>query len=273
MIAHQRLSHCAGINLVDTVRCNIYFRIVHRNWDDLLDDYVKSPTPWVGFEGLRELLPVGAVDWDKSAATKKGKHKLAASSVGASCGTLKLTQAQKRSFVKNGYVVLPGAVPEKLVSDALAFLDTSFEKKKYSSNGNKRFGSNYPNPIFLKPIRRHQKVRDLFFKSGLVDASEQLIGKGCVTLRENMPHIHFNGESEVAAEEGMQLAEPHPSRKWRIETGQGFYKGSAADCNFIVGVALSEGQDVDENRGQLTVWPGKSKSNLRSRSRKYTHVS
>lgn len=257
MIAHQRLSHCAGINLVDDVRCNIYFRIVHRDWDDLLDDFVKSPTPWVGFAGLQDFLPKGATDWDREGGAKKGKHKLAASSTGEGCGTLKLTPAQKRSFVKDGYVVLPGAVSAEMVGQALAVVDSAFKNKKYASNGKKRFGSNYPFPLFLKPIKRNQKVRDLFFKSGLVDASEQLIGEGHVTLRENMPDVSFNAQSELAVEEGMGLAEPFPSRKWQMQSGQGFYKGSGGDCNFMVGVALSDGQDVDENRGQFTVWPGK----------------
>ncbi|CDF38213.1 unnamed protein product [Chondrus crispus] len=143
-----------------------------------------------------------------------------------------------------------------MVGQALAVVDNAFKNEKYASNGKKRFGSNYPLPLFQKPIRRNQKVRDLFFKSGLVDASEQLIGEGHVTLRENMPDVSFNAQSELAAEEGMGLTEPFPSRKWQMQSGQGFYKGSGGDCNFMVGVALSDGQDVDENRGQFTVWPG-----------------
>lgn len=260
MIAHQRLSHAAGVNLIEVVRCNIYFRVVHRHLDSLLDDFVKSPTPWVGFDGLRDLLPEGAVDWDRDAAKKKGKQKLAAGATGEHCGTLKLTAAQKKAFVRDGYVVINGAVSEDLVSQALEFVDNAFENNKYHTNGKKRIGSEHPAPSFLKPAKRSPKVKDLFFKSGLVDASEQLIGEGQVTIRENMAEISFNAPNEVFVEEGMDMTEPFPKRKWRVEPGQGIYKGRGGDFSFLVGVALSDGQDVDENRGQFTVWPGKFSS-------------
>lgn len=184
MIAHQRLSHAAGVNLCDMARKNVYFRVVHRHLDTLLDDFVKSSTPWVGFDGLRGLLPDSAVDWDRGAAKKTGKQKLAASATGEHCRTLKLTKAQKKSFVRDGYIVLPAAVSTDLVAQALECVDKAFENKKYHTNGKKRIGSEHPAPAFLKPVKRSPHVKDLFFKRGLVGVSEQLIGEGHVTIRE-----------------------------------------------------------------------------------------
>lgn len=62
-IAHQRLAHAPGINLTDVPRKNVYFRIVHSLIDDILVQQMTSPTPWVGFAGLKEFVPEGATEY------------------------------------------------------------------------------------------------------------------------------------------------------------------------------------------------------------------
>lgn len=72
-----------------------------------------------------------------------------------------------------------------------------------------------------------------------------------------MAEVSFNAPNEIFVKEGMDMTEPFPKSKWRVEPGQGIYKGRGGDFNFLVGVALSDGQDVDENAGLVMVWPGK----------------
>lgn len=256
-IAHQRLAHAAGINLSDTIRKNVYFRAIDVRLDWLLHDFVRSPTPWVGFNGLKDLLPEGVTEFDKDAKKKAGKAAIAASSAPEKYGSYKMTKKQKKEFIKEGYVVLPDVVSMDLVEAALSVADKAFEDGLYHMNGRKRIGSNDPVPAFLKKVRKNRTLKDLFFKSGLVDASEQLIGKDHVTLRENLADISFMLPNEEFVSEGMDMKAPYPKKQWRLDPLMPDFKGLGADYNFYVGIALSDGQDVDENRGQLVVWPGK----------------
>lgn len=255
-IAHQRLAHAAGINLSNIVRKNIYFRAIDVRLDWLLHDFVRSPTPWVGFDGLKDLLPEGATVFDKDAKKKAGKAAIAASSAPEKYGSYKMKDKQKRAFIKDGYVVLPNVVSDSLIEAALAIVDKAFEEGLYHMNGKAKIGSKDPMPAFLKKARKNKTLKDLFFRSGLVDASEQLIGKDHVTLRENLVDISFLPPNEEFVSEGMDMKAPYPKKQWKLDPLMYDHKGLGADYNFFVGIALSDGQDVDENHGQLVVWPG-----------------
>lgn len=62
-IAHQRLAHAPGVNLWDQPRKNVYFRVIHSRIDDILEQQMSSPTPWVGFSGLKDFVPEGATEY------------------------------------------------------------------------------------------------------------------------------------------------------------------------------------------------------------------
>lgn len=64
MIVHQRLAHAPGVNLWDKPRKNVYFRVIHSLIDDILPQQMSSPTPWVGFSGLKDFLPDGATEYE-----------------------------------------------------------------------------------------------------------------------------------------------------------------------------------------------------------------
>lgn len=268
LICHQRVGHCPGQNLWHKVRINIYFRIVHALIDDILDDQVLSPTPWVGFEGLRHLLPDGAVDYtDRSVPDvpdKDVQRKLPGFARKRDLShprelaehDLELSDGQKQTLISDGYVVLPGAVPQELVKTALEYTDRAYEEDQFNLNGNGRFGSKNPFPSFHKPIQRSEEVLGLFYKSALYKVAEQLLGKNNAILRDGQGQIMYNTPSELFIEEGRDIALPHPKKKWAIDPARASYKAYGTDFMFRFGVCLSEGQDVDENRGQLTVWPG-----------------
>lgn len=255
-IAHQRLAHAAGFNLSNVTRVNVYFRAIDTRLDYLLHDFVRSPTPWVGFDGLQDLVPQGATYFDETAAKRKGKYEICASSSSEASGNYVLSDEQKRFFIQNGYVVLPNAVSTDLVNAALGIVNPAYANGDYHMNGKKRLGSKDPAPVFLRKIKKSVELRDLFFKSGLVNASEQLIGKGRVTLRENLADISFILPNEEFINQGMKMNESYPKRQWKLDQPMPDYKGLGADYNFFVAIALSDGHDVDENRGQLCVWPG-----------------
>lgn len=63
-IAHQRLAHAQGVNLWDRPRKNVYFRVTHSLIDDILEQRMLSPTPCVGFYGLRDFVREEATEYE-----------------------------------------------------------------------------------------------------------------------------------------------------------------------------------------------------------------
>lgn len=160
------------------------------------------------------------------------------------------------SFINDGYVVIPGAVPAEIVDRALSFTDQAYADRRFELMGNPRRGSAYPAPVFYHPIKTSPLVTDLVNKSGLYKAAEQLLGDGNVVIRDEMGQVAYSEPNELYVRQRMSKHEPDPADKWHIDSGAGTYASLGTDFAFLIGVALSHGQDVDENRGQYTVWPG-----------------
>lgn len=55
-IVHQRLGIAQGINLSDQVRKNVYFRVVHTDFDEVLDDFPEAELPFTGFELIQDIV-------------------------------------------------------------------------------------------------------------------------------------------------------------------------------------------------------------------------
>lgn len=261
VITHQRLPKAMGCNLTNNVGKSIYYRVVHTQMDNFLDAFVKSPTPWVGFAGLQELLPQGITSWPDNVQDGPRKKTamqrlLTASSVVKSSRSVTLTEEQLISFVKDGYVVVQGAVSKDLVCQALKFLDSAIEKNRYANNGKPIMGSEKKMPEFKKPVKRSSKVKDMFYQSGLIQACEQLLQAGSLVIFDSMCDVSYLSQSEIFVKEGTgkdsfsQIKGKVLDHK-TINQTQG-----AGNYNVMVGVAMSEGQEVDENRGQFLVWPG-----------------
>lgn len=259
LIAHQRLAHNLALNLSEKTRKTVFFRVAHALIDDIVDEQIRSPTPWVGFEGLAEFIEEGAADFagKRKSAKKTEKASPAISSRDFfSGGDLRLTREQKETFIKDGFVILPEAVSKELVKTALDLVNQSYEDGKYNLNGATRPGAKRPSPAFYKPIQGAPQILDLFYKSGLVGVAEELQGKGNAILRRKIGQIAYNPTCELYQEEGKDKTTPHPKNNWHIDAGNGKYAALGSDFSFLVGVCLTEGQDVDESRGQFTVWPG-----------------
>lgn len=259
LIAHQRLAHNISFNLTDHTRKNVLFRVAHALIDGIIDQQIRSPFPWVGFEGLAEFIPEGSADFTgvKQSKKKTQKPSPAVSSRGLFSGAgIHLTKEQKETFMRDGFVILPNALPKDKVKTALDFIDQAYEDGKYNMNGATRPGAKRPSPAFLKPVKGAPQITDLFWKSGLFEVAEELHGKGNVTLRGKAGQVAYNPPCELFQEEGKDKTEPHPKNNWHIDAGNGKYAALGSDFSFLVGVCLTEGQDIDESRGQFTIWPG-----------------
>ena len=169
-----------------------------------------------------------------------------------------LTRAQKRQFIEHGYILLPEPLPAELITHAEAHVNWAHAHRKYNEapRGAKK-GSTKPNLNFYKPVRQATHITDLFFRTYLEALANELLG-GHALLRESLGQIAFTGTSDVALVEGMAKDQIHPPGGWHIDAGHAEYKDVATDFSFLIGVALSEGQEIDENRGQFTVFPGMS---------------
>ncbi|CAN8065204.1 unnamed protein product [Agarophyton chilense] len=162
-----------------------------------------------------------------------------------------LTEEQRLSFVRDGYLILPQIVSLGLIQAALNHCDTAYATHQYNVPQNASGGK--VTPSFWRSVKSAAAVTNLFFESGLFGVTEQLLGRCNVEL--------LNGDGQIAytmpvVDGKLGVDEKHPQNKWHIDTPLGEYVNRGADFIAIVGVALSEGQDVDENRGQFTVWPG-----------------
>lgn len=264
-IAHQRLAHAAGINLCDIVRKNVYFRVLHARLDDFMYQLMRSSTPWTGFTGLQDLLLEDSTSFDVGTREdnhKKIRHILGARSVASTLPEEKrrklcLTRAQKETFMRDGYLVLRDIVSPDLIQVAIDFVTEAHAKGSFQESNRKQIGSSAPQISFVNAVRRAPQVTDLYLKSGLVDLSEELLGKGNIMVQRNNGTVSFSCTSDVSVNEGMSETAPHPRDEWKIDLGRDKYEVFGADYLLLVGVALSKGQDVDENRGQFTVWPGR----------------
>lgn len=264
-IAHQRLAHAAGINLCDVIRKNVYFRVHHARLEDLVYQLMRSSTPWTGFTGLQDLLPEDSTLFDDG--TREDKQRkicrvLCARSVASILPEekrrrLSLTRAQKEIFMRDGYLVLRDIVSPDLIQVAKNFVKEAHTKGSFVESDEKQVGSSVPRMSFSNTVERAPQITDLYLKSGLVDLSEELLGKGNVMIQRNRGLVSFSCTSDVFMHEGMPMTAPYARRKWKIDPGMDKYEAFGADYLLLVGVVLSEGQDVDENRGQFTVWPGR----------------
>lgn len=288
IVAHQRLAHCAGHNLVNTIRKNVYFRVTHARFVELIEAYVNSAEPWLGFDGLRDLTghPPGAgtghdnVDAptaqakDGNATNHHGNEKgsaesgraetleqrtrrlLAARPMGGDSGRL-VDASVKRAFMRDGYVVLRAAVAPPLLAEAQRRVHNALRNGRATRDVKREYGGSEQNALSLpRGIRLSGEVMALMLRSGLVDVAEAFVGLRNVVVADGISDIVLIPTSELAVAEGWEPTKPHPRAAWNVGVGKQRFKHRGADHLLCVGVALSDGLYIDDNRGQLLVWPG-----------------
>lgn len=164
-----------------------------------------------------------------------------------------LTREQKESFIRDGYLVLRNVVPREMVDAALRVVDNAFAERNYTLNDHNKQDVV---PFFNQEVEKAPEIYGTMSDTVLIEACEDLLGKGNV-LYGKKAQIAFRPTDQRLLQNGMGMTEPMPKHRYHIDGGGGKYKKTASSFTLLVGVALSEGQDVDKNRGQLNVWPGK----------------
>lgn len=163
-----------------------------------------------------------------------------------------LTEAQKRSFVRDGYVILRNVATPEMVNDALRVIDKGFADGEYVLHDRNKQDVV---PHFNQHVEKAPEIHRIMAGTILHEACEDLLGKGNIKYGKKA-QIAYRPTDERLKEKGMGMTEDMPKHRWHIDGGSGKYMKTASSFTALVGVALSEGQDVDENRGQLNVWPG-----------------
>lgn len=162
-----------------------------------------------------------------------------------------LTDSQKRIFVRDGFIFLQNAVPQHLIAAALSRADQFYQQGAYHVD-------NGPDPVprFNNEATNHPDIGCLLRGSPFLEAAiESLLGPGN-SHHSDSAQIAFRPFDTINADKGMTISDPMPRLGYHIDGGMGPYRKNATPFTALVGVCLSTGQDVDENRGQLTVWPG-----------------
>lgn len=186
-----------------------------------------------------------------------------------------LSKEQKEQFVVDGYVIVHNAVPTALldaglrrIDDALARkagLETENKDQNGENSGNRGADANGNEPMFYK-VRKAPAVTDLYFSTVLHKIVAALLN-GPTQIRDDAAQVACTAPDEKRRAEGFCINDPHPPNRWHVDASHGRFAPVAADFLILVGVALSPGQDVDENRGQLTVFPGEVSTVLPVRAR------
>lgn len=166
---------------------------------------------------------------------------------------MRLTRQQKEEFVRDGYIVLPGVVPRARMLEAIAAVDHAYNTQQYSI----RLNTEESLPAFYNRLQQSDAVTNLVWKTPLLLALEDLYGNGNVTILGNAGQVAFRPIQKRFVDKGFGLTQKLGNNFWHVDDGPGGkYVNGPASFTTLLGIALSPGQDVDENRGQLNVWPG-----------------
>lgn len=282
VIAHQRLAHCPGFNLCDTVRKNVYFRVTHTRFAEIVQAYVSCPTPWIGFDGLTSILgedstqptPLlsscvtsdeanaclgsvsgGEVPPGVSVDVWRTRCLLAARPLGGDAPRIGITEAH--AFVRDGFVVLRGVISPELLAAANDRVTAALHDGRVSRDAKRFYAGSTEGTLRLKrPDLLARPLMALMLNSGLVDIAEGFVGTRNVVVGDGIADAILVPPSDDFLATRCPTNKPHNSQSWSIDVGKVRFKDRGLDHLIRVGVALSEGLDVDENRGQLVVWPG-----------------
>lgn len=164
-----------------------------------------------------------------------------------------LTDDEILSFAKNGYLHLKGVVSAKKIEDALAVIDKAYEE------GNHGWNDKNPKdkvPEFGNDVSKDEKVLETVKGSKLWGAVEKLIGKGSAEMPK-LAQVALREPSDYWKGEGWDLKTSVDAWPWHIDGGMGQYAMVGSPFTMLIGVCLSEGQQVpEENHGQFLAWPG-----------------
>ncbi len=157
---------------------------------------------------------------------------------------MSLTSAQISDFKRDGFLLLPGAVPTELIETALHTI-------------NHRLGQGVPveelhiwqRRSFFPELQSQPVITDLFNASTLLPTMRSLMGEENVALAKGgQLALRFPREP------GASPHSPHPHIDGVYSPDNGVKKGTIHSFSALIGVFLT---DVESDfAGNFTVWPG-----------------
>lgn len=156
---------------------------------------------------------------------------------------MQLSDLQKREFYKNGYLHIPGVVPQVMVDRALRAINHSIGKGIAAEDA-----ARLSIVSFCNELRHDPCITDLLYKTPVMDLIESLVGPGklqptnCGQIAIRFPIM----DDPPAA--------PHPHLDGMHAPLNGVPEGVIQNFTMLAAVLLSE--VTEDNAGNLTVWPG-----------------
>lgn len=155
-----------------------------------------------------------------------------------------LTEQQKADFIRDGYVHLPGIIPQPIVETALRAI-------------NHKIGLGIPQDqlrtwtaqSFFPDINRTPVIGNLVNESPLPAVLEDLLGEG------NVPPLS-GGQLALRfpREPGTEARPPIPHIDGLATETNGVPKGTLSSFTALIGIFLTD--VVRDDAGNFTVWPG-----------------
>ena len=153
-----------------------------------------------------------------------------------------LSGAQAAALFRDGYVLLPAAVPRERIDAALSAINQSLGRGL-----DPRQVELYRARSFCPELRAEPVITDLLYAGEAWPAAESLLGEG----RIKRPGL---GQIALSFPTALPAAAPHPHLDGLYTPANGVPRGQIASFTLLLGVMLS---DVEGPlAGNLVVWPG-----------------
>jgi len=156
---------------------------------------------------------------------------------------MELNSAQKRSFYRDGFLRLPGAVPQELVDEARRAINASLGDRGIDPAQLTTFRAQ----SYCPELQSASIITDLLNTSSVWSSAESAIAPGQI-------RPVTSGQIALRFPSTEPLRPPHPHIDGMYTPSNSVPKGTISNFTALVGVVLSDIPRAD--MGNLTVWPG-----------------
>jgi hypothetical protein len=156
---------------------------------------------------------------------------------------MEMTPAQKQELYEQGYVKLPGIIPQELVYKALYAINASLGANGIAPEQLPRFRSQ----SYCPEVQQTPAILDLLTASPLWSVAESAIGKDAIQpVKSGQIALRFPGPGPATP--------GHPHIDGMYTPTNGVKAGEIWNFTALVGVVLS---DIPQDyMGNLSIWPG-----------------
>lgn len=157
---------------------------------------------------------------------------------------MKLSAEQKKTFYRDGFVVVPGLVPSSQIKAARKQINRSFGQGIDPARM-----TEFRAQTFCPELRGDPIIWDLLRANATFDVVEELVGKGAIDPNNLSPQI-----ATRFPELTDEVKEIHAHLDGMYTPDNAVNFGEIRSHTLLVGVFLSDVNE--ENAGNFTAWPG-----------------